>query len=326
MALGANLASGVFQVCVPALPPSPVVLSPLLGTDPVGSMHSVIATARDTSGGPFGGLTVNFQVTGANPMIASAVTDDSGIASFRYKGTVAGQDTIVAASLGTNSNVAMETWTRASDTMPPVVTPPANISIPASEAAGARGNASAGLAAFLAGGTAVDTVDPSPARLSPQVGGMDVNSSTLFPLGTTVVTFRFQDASGNIGSATASVTVALGTPRLNGTVVGKGRGASGNYYVDVQITDNGTGNARALQITQLTFRTLAGSGSVTYNSALSGTLPLVLGSLDVGAATTVRFYLNVPSTVTRFSVTQSGTVQDVLANSYAYSQAQSVIP
>jgi hypothetical protein len=182
------------------------------------------------------------------------------------------------------------------------------------------------LAAFLAAGSAVDAVDPSPARLNPQVAGMDVSNSTLFPLGTTLVTFRFQDASGNIGSATASVTVALGTPRLAATIVGKGRNASGVFYVDVQLTDTGTGNARSVKINQLAFRTLSGMGTVTYNAALSGSLPLALGSLDVGANTIVRLYLNVPSTVTRFSITETGTLQDVAGTSFGYSLAQSVIP
>jgi hypothetical protein len=94
------------------------------------------------------------------------------------------------------------------DTVSPVVTPPAGITIPVTEAGGATGSASAALAAFLAGSSAVDTVDPSPVRISPQVGAVNVDNNTLFPLGTTTVTFRFQDVSGNIGTATANVTVA----------------------------------------------------------------------------------------------------------------------
>jgi uncharacterized repeat protein (TIGR01451 family) len=94
------------------------------------------------------------------------------------------------------------------DNAPPVVMPPAGIVIFATEAGGSRANASTQLATFLAGATAVDDVDPFPSLLLPQVAGADVSLSTLFPLGTTVVTFRFQDASGKIGSATSTVTVA----------------------------------------------------------------------------------------------------------------------
>jgi hypothetical protein len=52
-------------------------------------------------------------------------------------------------------------------------------------------------------------VDPAPIKLNPQAGGVDVDNNTLFPLGTTEVAFRFQDASGNVGTAVAEVTVVL---------------------------------------------------------------------------------------------------------------------
>ena len=93
------------------------------------------------------------------------------------------------------------------DTTPPVVTPPSAISIQATEPSGATGNASPALAAFLAGGTATDNVDPNPIRLSPQMAGSDVDNNTVFPVGTSTVTFRFADASQNIGTADSTVTV-----------------------------------------------------------------------------------------------------------------------
>lgn len=40
----------------------------------------------------------------------------------------------------------------------------------------------------------------------------------------------------------------------------------------------------------------------------------------------VRNYLNVPASVTRFSITESGSVQDVIGAMFTYSAAQSVIP
>lgn len=213
------------------------------------------------------------------------------------------------------------------DTTPPVVTPPANISIPATEAGGARGNASPALAAFLAGGTAVDNVDPSPARLSPQVGGVNVDNTTLFALGvTTPVTFSFSDASGNVGMANASVTVVLGTPRISAAVIGKGLDASGARYVDLQLTNTGTGNARNVKLNQLPLRTLSGSGTVSYNTTLSPALPISIGSLDLGGPKTVRLFFNVPATVTRYSLTESGTLQDVAATNFSFSASQSVIP
>lgn len=89
----------------------------------------------------------------------------------------------------------------------PIVTPPADVEVVATEAGGARSIASAALASFLTGGSAVDGTDPAPQRLAPLVGDAPVDPQTLFPVGATAVTFRFQDASGNVGAASAQVRV-----------------------------------------------------------------------------------------------------------------------
>jgi hypothetical protein len=158
------------------------------------------------------------------------------------------------------------------------------------------------------------------------VGSLAVTGATLFPIGTTTVTFQFKDANGNIGSATSNVTVAVGTPRITGSSAGVGVDPSGAIFVKVVLTNTGTGNARNLKINTLVFRALSGTGTITYNTALSPSLPLAIGNLDVGASVTSVVYLNVPSTVTRMSITESGPVQDVSGTNYNYSTAEAVIP
>jgi hypothetical protein len=209
------------------------------------------------------------------------------------------------------------------DNEPPEVTPPASITVAATEALGARGAASPALALFLAGGTATDNEDPSPTRLAPQVAGANVDDTTLFGLSTTTVTFRFQDVAGNVGSATANVTVIVGRPRLVGTIAGKSTPTPGVRDVDLVLMNTGTGNARDVKVSQIQFKTLSGSGTVTFASS---PLPLMIGSLDIGASTTVRLRLNVPATVKRFSITEGGALKDVGGTSFSFSLAQSVIP
>jgi hypothetical protein len=145
-------------------------------------------------------------------------------------------------------------------------------------------------------------------------------------VGTTTVTFSFKDSTGNVGSATSTVTVAVGTPRITGSTAGIGTDPSGAIYVNVVLTNTGTGNARNLAINTLTFRTLSGTGEVAYNTTLSRALPLAIGNLDVGNTVTTKIYLNVPSTATRISITENGPVQDVLGTKYNYSAAESLIP
>jgi hypothetical protein len=103
------------------------------------------------------------------------------------------------------------------DTALPVVVAPAPATIAATEAGGARANvptsaASLALKAFIEGATAADIADPTLLRLAPQanINGVltDVNAATLLPTGSTALTFRYQDDSGNIGLAVSTVTVA----------------------------------------------------------------------------------------------------------------------
>jgi hypothetical protein len=215
---------------------------------------------------------------------------------------------------------------RVHDTTPPTVTPPASITVPATEASGARGTRSALLHNYLNGGVAVDTVDVSPTRLSPKIGATDVGDTSLFGLGTTVVTFPFADDSGNIGQAASAVTVEIGVPALALQVTGHAWHAPGILAVDIELTNRGTGNARRTRLQRLEFRTLSHHGAVSLNRQLSPKLPLAMGDLDVGAGATVRLYLNVPSTVRRFSMAAVGTMHDVAGGRLEFSAAQTLTP
>jgi hypothetical protein len=212
------------------------------------------------------------------------------------------------------------------DRTPPAVTPPAGITVTATEAGGARGNASPALGAFLAGGTATDNLDSAPARLAPQVGGQDVDGTTLFPAGTTNVAFRFRDVAGNTGSANASVTVttAAGPPEIAVAIVGKGAHGPGVQFYDLRFTNSGSGQARAVTLQEVTPRVLAGVGAVRYNSGLSPRLPLALGDLAPGASRTIRIFLTVPLTVTRFSLTERGQFRDGAGTTLTFSVSQTL--
>jgi hypothetical protein len=197
------------------------------------------------------------------------------------------------------------------DTAPPVLAPHANLSVPAAGADGAQ--------VAYTSPAAIDAIDPSPVVACLPAAG------SRFAIGTTRVHCTATDASGNQSASFFDVTVQVGSPRIAGTSIGKGRDGDGNYFVDVRLTNTGTGHARNLSVTQLPLRTIAGSGAVSYDAARSPALPIALGSLDAGAATTIRLYLNVASTVSRFSITEAGSLQNVVGVSAAFSTAQSVV-
>jgi hypothetical protein len=98
---------------------------------------------------------------------------------------------------------------RVFDTRPPVVTAPRPLTVGCSAPGGATAATSPALASFLRGGTAVDRVDPFPARLAPTLAGAPVTDTTLFPADNRArpVTFSFGDRHGNVGRASARVLV-----------------------------------------------------------------------------------------------------------------------
>lgn len=112
----------------------------------------------------------------------------------------------------------------------------------------------------------------------------------------------------------------IGPPAISGTTSPTVT-PSANVEVDVALTDTGTGIAVNTTVDQITLKTVIGSGSVTLNSPA---LPITIGNLAVGASSTVKLFLNVPSTVKRFTITETGTVQDAFNRPFNYSTSQTV--
>lgn len=91
-----------------------LTLSPPTATNPVGTPHTVTATAT-TNGNPAAGVLVNFTVTGSNgstptPSTGSCVTGTNGQCSFTYTSPTAGNDAITAtATIAGQSTTATAT-------------------------------------------------------------------------------------------------------------------------------------------------------------------------------------------------------------------------
>lgn len=124
------------------------------------------------------------------------------------------------------------------DTTDPVVTPPADITVPAT---GALTNVAIGTA------SATDAADPNPTITNDALGSD-------FPVGTTIVTWTATDAATNEGTATQSVTV------VNNTSTGT------NVIVDP--VDPGTGEP--VQEVDLTFDEITSEGTTTAAVTTTG--------------------------------------------------------
>jgi hypothetical protein len=91
----------------------------------------------------------------------------------------------------------------------------------------------------------------------------------------------------------------------------------------VNLTNVGTQNAQNIVLNMVCLHTLEGTGTVTLASAAP---PINLGSAAVGGGATVPLQFNVPSTVTKFSVTESGTMRGSNGTTYKFNMEQAVSP
>ena len=76
--------------------PTTITLAPNSSSGLTGVVRKFSATVQDQSGNAMPGITVRFQVTGANTASGSAVTGPGGTASFTYTGTAPGVDVVTA--------------------------------------------------------------------------------------------------------------------------------------------------------------------------------------------------------------------------------------
>jgi hypothetical protein len=115
-------------------------------------------------------------------------------------------------------------------------------------------------------------------------------------------------------------------PVLSASIAGQSVASPGVVALSIKFTNTGTGVAQNINVNQISFRTLAGTGTVTYDVAVSPTLPVLIPTLAPGASSTVQMFASVPSSVTRFSMVENGTLQDTAANTYNFSLSQAIVP
>jgi hypothetical protein len=120
------------------------------------------------------------------------------------------------------------------DTTAPEVTAPQPISVPVTEANGVRAANWPALAAWLQAATATDRAGETTA-LGARLGSSEALTTTLLPVGTSVVTFAFSDAKGNVGSGTSTVTVSYEICLLHDPSVAKESGST--YPIKVRLCD-----------------------------------------------------------------------------------------
>jgi trimeric autotransporter adhesin len=158
---------------------------------------SIVVEAASAAGTPISNMNISTFLSGS-----SAIDAIDPIPTFFHNAPTTfplGTTVVAFTYTDASNNIGTSPATiTISDTTNPVVTAPADITVEATSAAGTPASNTA-ITNFLAGLGAVDSVDPAPT--------LSHDGLTIFPLGVTVVTFTYTDASGNTGSNTATVTI-----------------------------------------------------------------------------------------------------------------------
>jgi hypothetical protein len=131
--------------------------------------------------------------------------------------------------------------------------------------------------------------------------------------------------AGRLRSQLLSQSGQRGTPQVAIQLLDQGVQSPGVLFVDLNITNVGNDVAMNALIQQIAFNTAAGTGQVTLNSALTMLLPpIFVDFLAVNASATVRIYVNASSTVTSYSITETGTVADIFGTSAPFTETQTI--
>ena len=178
-----------------------------------------------------------------------------------------GETTVTFTILDSSSNSATASATvTVVDTTGPIVSAPAAITVAATDASGTAATATS-IASYLTSGTALDLVNGEVA--------VTTNAPTVFPLGSTTVTFSASDSTGNGGSATSTVTVADQTaPSIVATAI------------TIEATSSAGASLTAANITAATTVSDNVDGTdVTVTSDAAASLPLDVGTTVTYTAT-----------------------------------------
>jgi hypothetical protein len=266
---------------------------------------------------------VGFLPAGAEGNVSFSVTSKPGLATGTQ---IAEQASIVFVG---NSPMNTATWVNTIDNTAPishVSALPAVLSCPAFRVSWAGSDIGSGLRGLTIyasdnGGPFAPWLSNTAAASATYIGNVG-HAYSFYSIAT--------DLIGNIEAAKAAAEASTsvtsggscGPPSLSAQAQNVARSGT-TVTANLQLTNSGFTAAQSVSINQIILRALSGTGTVTLSSP---TLPLAAGSLAIGASTTVPLSFNVPSTVTRFSLTESGTIKDASGNGYSYSIAQTIIP
>ncbi|RLL51570.1 HYR domain-containing protein [Mariprofundus sp. EBB-1] len=268
-------ATATVTVTVNVVPTNPTITSLTPASGAVGSTVTINGTNFISATFPatavtFGG---NIQATGANIVSHTATQFVVNVPAGAQSGPITIQHIPNGPSVSTaNFTITTAGGGAPADVTPPVVTPPANITVTAAQGATSVPATQAAIATFLGAATATDNVAV--------VGTITNNAPANFPVGVTTVTFSVSDAARNTGTATATITVNA-APLVDATPP--------TVTPPANITVTAAKGATSVPATQTAIATFLGAATATDNVAVVGAITNNAPANFLIGATTVTF-------------------------------------
>jgi beta-lactam-binding protein with PASTA domain len=218
---------------------------------------------------------------------------------------------------------------------------PATVTSPPVANAGATQTVAAGDIVSLDGSNSLDPNEQPLTYAWTQIGGSsvsldDLTSATpsfIAPSSGGVLQFSLKVTDFSGLSSTASSTVAVsacgadpnhpcaGLASLTSAITAIGT-QSGVAYADWTISNTGQGSARNVMLISVVPSVLMGTGVVSVDPASSPILPAALPDLSAGSSTIVRLFFDLPSSVSQFSITETGSYADARGTVHSFSMTE----
>ena len=135
-----------------------------------------------------------------------------------------------------------------------------------------------------------------------------------------LITSRLNRARAQLISQSGTV----GIPEVSLSIGNSSTHSPGIVSVDLALSNGGNGVAATSQIFRLSYTTVAGTGKVSYDTALSPAFPIIVDTLDPGDSSTLTIFLDVPPSVSQFTINADGRAADEVGTLFDFHAAQSI--
>lgn len=160
------------------------------------------------------------------------------------------------------------------------------------------------------------TGDVGPGRELGGFGVLATSSSPAYLTGHWTVVF-------DDGTAQSGMLISEGNPRIVVALARAVAAGANRWALTLRVQNGGAGVAHDLSINQLLLRTLTGNGNATL---VAPALPLAVGDLAAGQTVEIQVVVDVPTSVKKLSLTETGRLAVTGTPGTAFSSAQVFYP